>query len=195
MPTTPNTYSGTTPVPYTNTGATPAFLPDTPQFQRGLRSLTDNYNAQLANITAQRSQVGAGYNQQYSRMGTDVGLQRQGLNNAMAARGMYDSSSRGLIDRNQIQMPYGRNLQDLNQQTNMYYGQLSQAEQSANLGYQQGLADLLLDRAAWVSQYQPYGLPQTGPQPRTYQMYDYWYNPQQVTAPYGYNSPYVTNAL
>lgn len=188
---TANQYAGTTPVSYTNTGPTPAFLPQTPGFVRGLRSLTDQYNSTLANIGAQRSQIGSQYRQQYSRMGTDVSQARRSLGNSMAARGMYNSSARAELDRADIQTPYGRNLQDMNQWANDSYGQLAQAQQGAMLGYNQGIADLLLQRTSDAVNYMPYALPQTGPQDRTYQMYDYWFDPNNITAPYGSTSAFA----
>lgn len=186
-----NQYSGTTPVPYTNTGATPAFLPQTPGYVRGLRNLTDQYHSTLASLNSQRVGLGSAYRQQYGRMGADVQTARRGLGGAMTGRGMYDSSARGSIDREQIQMPYGRNLQDLNQQMNSAYTQIAQAQQNANLGFNQGLADLLLQRAADAISMNPYGLPQTGPQDRTYSLYDYWFDPNNVTAPYGSSSAFA----
>lgn len=109
----------------------------------------------------------------------------------MAGRGMYDSSARNEIDRTSIQLPYGRNLQDMNQQMNQSYSQLAQAQQNAYLGYNQGLADLLLQRAADAASMMPYGLPQTGTQDRTYQLQDYWFDPNNVTAPYGSSSAFA----
>lgn len=170
------TQYNTNPVPYTNTGSTPAFLPQTPNYARGLRNLTDQYNSAMANIGQQRAGLRPAYDQQFSRMGTDVTQARRGLNSAMAGRNMYNSSARNTLDLEQIQMPYGRNLQDMNQQFNTMYGQLAEAEQNANLGYNQGLADLLLQRASDASSMMPYGLPQTGSGDRTYEGYDYWYD-------------------
>lgn len=192
MPTpTANQYAGTQPVPYTNTGPTPAFLPDTPMYQHGLRSLTDQYNSTMSSLQQQRSGLMPAYQQQYARMGNDVQSARRTLNNSMASRGIYNSSARGVLDRQDIQTPYSRNLQDTNQQMQSAYSQLAQGEQGANLAYQQGLSDLLLQRAAYAAYAQPYGLPQTGPQDRNYQMYDYWFDPNNVTAPYGSPSAFV----
>lgn len=181
MASTLNQYD-TTPTPYTNTAATPAFLPQTPGYAAGLKNLTDQYHSTLANIGAQRAGLGSAYNQQFARMGTDVQLGRRGLNNAMAGRNMYNSSARQVLDREQIQTPYSRSLQDMNQQMDSAYGQLSQAEQSALLGYNQGLTDLLLQRAADAANSMPYGLPQYGSGDRSYEGYDYWYNPENVTS-------------
>lgn len=191
---TANQYAGTQPVPYTNTGPTPAFLPNTPQFESGRRRLTDQYNSSLANINAQRGMIGAQYRGQYARAGNDVQQARRTLNNSMAARGMYNSSARGELDRSGIQNPYSRTLQDMNNWANDSYGQLAQAQQEATLGYNQGLSELLLQRASDALQYMPYGLPQTGPGDRTYGMYDYWFDPNNVTAPYGSNSAFASGS-
>jgi hypothetical protein len=74
---------------------------------------------------------------------------------------------------------------------NSAYTQIAQAQQNANLGFTQGLSDLLLQRAADAISMNPYALPRTGPQDRTYSLYDYWFDPNNVTAPYGSSSAFA----
>jgi hypothetical protein len=81
-----------------------------------------------------------------ARMATNEGLDLRGVDENAAARGIFNSGvqreNRGLV-----QTGYGRQRQDLNLGVAGQLSDLAAQESGAQLAYQQGLADLLLQIA------------------------------------------------
>ena len=144
------------------------FLPMTPQAEAGQRSLEDNLAAQLAQIGVARDQIPAYLALMSGRAGTDQTYATQGFNSAMADRGIYDSGVTPYLKQRDIGIPYGRQAQDLGLSAAGQYSDLAAQQGQAYLGYDQGLTNLLLQRALQVSQQMPLSLPQykNKPKPR-----------------------------
>ena len=136
--------------PVTNlfAGQNTSFLPFTPGFESGLRGLQDVYNANLMNYQTQMQQVGPQAELQLARNATDQQAAMQRLLGQMAGRGLYDSGIQRYLANQEIEIPYGRQSQDIANWQAQQYAALQGGIGQANLGYQQQLADLYLQLAA-----------------------------------------------
>ena len=141
------------------------FLPMTPQFEAGRRGLDDEFMSGQTSILNQRNMIDPLYKQQLARMDTDQGFATNSLKENLADRGIYNdlsmmnTPSQYLYNQN-IQIPYGRERSDLATAASGAYGQSAEALSGLNLQHNQGLAELLLNRAADAAANIPGNVPQ-----------------------------------
>jgi len=154
-------YPGFPPMPQ----RPPNFLPMTPQFEAAQRGANDQYSAQMMNLTNQQGLIDPAIQLQMSRMGTDVGYAKSGLQEDLANRGMYQSGSYPYLYQRDIGIPYGRNVQDMLLGAAGQYGDIAGGMGQAGLGYNQQMMEALLNRAAQVAAEPPMASPQFGYRP------------------------------
>lgn len=141
------------------------FLPMTPQFEAGRRGLDDEYMAGMNQIQNQQNMINPLYQQQLARMATDEAFGKEALMEGAANRGILSGganptgASQYLWNRD-IQVPYGRERSDLATAASGAYGQSAEAMSGLGLQYNQGLAELLLNRAADAAANIPMNVPQ-----------------------------------
>ena len=158
------------------------FLPLTPQFEAGRRGLADEQMAQQEQIMAQQAMVDPLYQQQKARLETDRGYDVERMKEQLAQRGVFTPyGARGGMGNGQnvmgdplstgggigeylgtrdIRIPYGRQFSDLATGAAGQYGALNNAFGDTELAYNQGMAELLLNRAADASANIPMNVPQ-----------------------------------
>jgi hypothetical protein len=170
------------------------FLPMTPQFEAGRRGLADEQMGQQTDILAQRAMIDPMYQQALSRLQTDQTFDTDRLKEQLAQRGVYtpygangqvvqDQRNTGggvgqtMFNRN-IEVPYGRQYSDLATGAANAYGQTSQAYGDTEMAYNQGLAELLLNRASDASQNISMGVPQWSTGGRNLRGQNYTNRPQ-----------------
>lgn len=152
-------------------GAPPAFMPYMPSYEAGLRGLEDQYAQQRMGILNQLNLIQPQYNLQSARMNTDKGYANQQLDENLVGRGMFDSGSNAYLRNRDIDVPYGRQAQDLSQWAGSQAASLQAALGQTDLGYYQGMAELLLNNASDAASNMPMNVPQfsqgyTGKPPR-----------------------------
>ena len=140
--------------PYAN------FLPATPAWEASQRAANDALSSQLMGIGVARDQVPLQLNVANQRALTDRGYANQQLDENLADRGIYDSGSNMYLRNRDINLPYGRGLQDRTLGAEQQLSGLSQQESEARLQYQQALVEALLQRAQFAAQNMPMELPQ-----------------------------------
>ena len=143
------------------------YFPMTPGFEAGQRGIEDQLAAAEANYAAQSGLVDPWFQMMRERAGTDVGYATDALQQNMAGRGIWGSP--GIysdIYQKGIGTPYGRHMQDLAFNAAGQYSNLGSALGGAYLDYNQGLMDLLLNRASDLSQTLPLSVPQYSNQGR-----------------------------
>lgn len=147
------------------------FLPMTPQFEAGRRGLADEQMGQQTDILAQQAMIDPLYQQQKTRLETDQGFDVERLKENLAQRGVYTPYGAGgqqagnvqgpmnagggvgaSLNQRDIQIPYGRQYSDLATNAARMYGDANAAYADTELAYNQGMAELLLNRASDASQ-------------------------------------------
>ncbi len=146
---------GVPPVP----AAPTPFLPMTPGFEAARRQLEDQLSAAQMNYATQAQQIAPMLGLQQARVGTNVGYEDQALQEALANRGVLDSSIYPELYQRDIATPYGRQLQDLALSAAGQYGDIASGLGGAQLGYNQGLMEALLNRAAEAPGMMPLSTP------------------------------------
>lgn len=136
------------------------FLPMTPQFEAGRRGLDDEYKAGQTSILNQQAMIGPMYQQQLARLGTNQGYDQDRFMEQMAERGIVGSGVQQQLNTRDILIPYGRERSDLATAASGAYGQAAEALSGLGLQYNQGLAELLLNRAADAAANIPGNVPQ-----------------------------------
>ena len=149
--------------------APPGFLPMTPQFEAGRRGLEDQFLNQQQQLMNQRNLIDPLYQQQLTRMQTQEGQDFNALKEQLAARGIYSNAEGtqgtpggvgGQLYNRDIQIPYGRGYSDLATGAAGQYAENAADLTGLNLGYNQSMAELLLNRAADAAQNMPMNVPQ-----------------------------------
>lgn len=156
------------------------FLPMTPQFEAGRRGLADEQMAQQTDILAQQALVDPLYQQQKARLETDRQYDVERMKENLAGRGVFTpygagsyqqgnvmgnslSTGGGIgesLGRRDIQIPYGRQFSDLGTNAFNQYGGYNNQYADTELAYNQGMAELLLGRAADAAEMMPMNVPQ-----------------------------------
>ena len=156
------------------------FLPMTPQFEAGRRGLADEQMSQQADILGQQALVDPLYQQQKARLETDRWYEKERMKEQLAGRGVFtpygaggqqagsvmnDPLSTGggigqYLGQRDIQIPYGRQFSDMGQNAFNQYGGLNNLYGDTELAYNQGMAELLLGRAADAAEMMPMNVPQ-----------------------------------
>ena len=158
------------------------FMPMTPQYEAGRRGLADEQMGQQTDIMGQQAMVDPLYQQQKSRLETNQNFDTQRMKEELAGRGVYtpygagggfgqspdnvaaqDNAGGGIgqyMFNRDIQVPYGRQYSDLATGAAGAYGQGSTAYGDTELAYNQGLTELLLNRASDSAQNISSGVPQ-----------------------------------
>ena len=124
-----------------------AQLPLDPQFEAIRRLLTAQRDQALAQVNAARGNLTAEQAVAQARLNTNAGVDQQRLMEAMAGRGIFNSSittdNRGLLATD-----YARQQQDLTTSVAQALAGLSGDENAAYQNYDQGLIEALLSSAA-----------------------------------------------
>lgn len=138
----------------------PAFMPHMPEWEAGLRGLEDAYAANAQSLGNQQAMIGPQLNQALQRMDTDIGYATNQHMESMADRGLVDSSVSPYLARQNIQIPASRGIQDYIQSANQRYGDIASAQAENALGYNQGMAELILQNANSAVTQMPWNVPQ-----------------------------------
>jgi hypothetical protein len=120
-------------------------------YEAGTRSLEDQLQAMLAQIQAQRGQVGPMTDLQNARLGTDQQAAQRALDEQMVSRGIYNSGIR-TQDTGTLGTDFARARQDVGMQAAQQYGQLDMAAAEAYGEFQRELQELLLNLAGLQAQ-------------------------------------------
>lgn len=139
------------------------FLPMTPQFEAGRRGLDDEYSGAMMGLINQRDLIRPQLDLGLARMGTDQKYSNAGLDEALVERGMFDSGSNAYLRNRDIDIPYGRQRQDMGMGASQAYSDIASQMSQAGLGYSQGMHELMLNRAADSAADMPMNVPQYGP--------------------------------
>lgn len=158
--------------------APPDFLPMTPQFEAGRRGLDDQYQANKMNIINQRDLVMPQYQQAKARLDTNKGYDTSRLNENVNERGLYDSGIRSQLMTRDVNLPYGRQFSDLATNAAAQMAGYNTQLADADLAYNQGMAELLLNRAADSASNIPMNVPQYSPGGRILRGQRYYNGPQ-----------------
>lgn len=140
--------------------APPGFLPMTPQFEAGRRGLDDQYQANKMDLLNQQALIKPQYDQAMARLTTDKGYATNRVNENMVDRGIYDSGIRPQVQTRDVLIPYGRQASDYATQAGQQQSAIAAALANADLQYNQGMAELLLNRASDSMSNMPMGVPQ-----------------------------------
>lgn len=138
----------------------PGFLPMTPQFEAGRRGLDDQYQANKMNILNQQALVKPQFDQQMARLQTNQGYDEKRMDSNMIERGILGSGVAQQLETRDIDIPYGRDRSDLSTWASGEMAKFAQMLSGADLAYNQGLAELLLNRAADSAANIPMNVPQ-----------------------------------
>lgn len=124
----------------------------TPEYEAGRRGLDVALQQGLAQIIAQRERIPEQVTKQRRRLGTDERFANFSLEEGLAGRGIEGGSVPGFLRQRDIQIPFGRQRQDLAEWAAQMLADLATQEGQLQAAHQQGLIDLLLQRAQDVSQ-------------------------------------------
>jgi len=122
-------------------------LPLDAMYEGGRRSLQDRLQMILAKIAGLRPQIQGQGRLGLARLGTDQGRQQEALDEGLIGRGVYRSGIRNR-DTSELGNLFERRRQDLAFGEAQQLGELSGQEGEANLNYNQGLNELMLQLAA-----------------------------------------------
>ncbi len=142
--------------------APPNFLPMTAAYEATRRDLADQLAAAESQYGIGSEQIAPWLNLQTTRAGTDLGYDQARLNEQLANRGVYESGITPYLFTRDIGIPYGRQMQDLALSAANQYSDLGAGLGSSYLGYDQGMLNALLQRAADVASQMPLSVPQGG---------------------------------
>ena len=140
--------------------APPAFMPHMPEYEAGLRGLQSQYMLGQQGLQNQLNMVAPQANLALQRLGTDKGYATNAHNEGMALRGLWDSSVNPYLLQRDVQIPYGRQEQDIGLWGAGQYGDLYSQLGQLGLGNYQGWNELLLNNIANAVQNMPYNVPQ-----------------------------------
>jgi hypothetical protein len=132
----------------------------TPQFEAGRRGLDDEYSSAMMGLINQRDLIQPQMQLGLSRLGTDQGYANTSLDESLTERGMFNSGTNPYLRTRDIDIPYGRQRQDMAIGASSAYGDIASQMSQAGLGYSQGLHELLLNRAADSAATMPMNVPQ-----------------------------------
>lgn len=142
------------------------FAPLTPQFEAGRRGLDDQYSATMQALINAQNQIQPNVDLQNARMNTDQGYANRSLDEQLSERGIFQSGINPTLRQRDIQIPFGRQRQDLALGADAQYADLASQMDAAALAYNSGLAELQLNNAADAFASQPLNVPmysQNGP--------------------------------
>lgn len=118
-------------------------LPLDPAFEAQRRALEDSLASALLNIGIAREEIPAMVRMLSNRIMTDQQLANRQVNEAVNARGLYNSGIRQ-TELGIAGLPFDRARQDLALEAARQYQELLRREADARLAYQQGLTEALI---------------------------------------------------
>lgn len=153
------------------------FLPMTPGYEQDWRGLNDQLGAAESEFAQGQAMLPAVYNLANTRLQNDQTVATDRLNEDLAARGVYTAKNAAggyggtspsgggvgetMYGRN-VATPFGRQFQDLAADQANAYQNLYGTYAGANLGYNQGINEALLNRANEAYELDPMGLANSG---------------------------------
>lgn len=139
-------------------GNTPQnFLPNTPGYESSMRGLNDQMAGADTAYSVANQMIPATTGLQTSRLDTDQAYARNQVDEDLAERGLITSGIRGQMQQKHVSIPYGRQYQDVGLDAAGQYADNASQYGQANLGYDQGQIQALLQRAQDAYGAQPLG--------------------------------------
>ncbi len=143
-------------------GAPPNSFALTPAFEAAQRSASDAYSQQQMGLQNQMGLIDPTLKMQLARMGTDQGYANTQLLESLANRGVAQGGVYPYLQQRDINIPYGRQAQDLGLGAASQYANLAGQMGGAGLGYNQAMMNAYLQNANDLAARPPWAVPQSG---------------------------------